>query len=1121
MPPKDKVHSTLHAPVRLVFLGFALSATLVALIATVLIVSSRPVTQKLELASISLTASLLVGSLEQQQKLASNSLMTLSLNESLVNELANGNNDALSELLAQYLGSHISIKSAFITGPSGNILADSQGARTQGRTVYDEFQAAAGSHWTGLFIANISNPPNASQWLTAPVVLQGATIGYVNVQHSVDKLYVQPLAELIQTVASSNPAMLTINWRLPSGQNLVELAVNPSTSQNQQAMFTQPVAIGNMPSVLDITYLPSLVSVPIRQWLTVSIVTFLVAFFLVSALIALLFKLHENGHQRHLRKAIEEISDQGDVGTANVSGEFGELGVAINQMLTRFNESSTSVTRLNEEIARREQATKQLEEQKYALDQHSIVAITNTRGDIEYVNEKFCEISGYSRTELLGANHRILNSGHHPRDFWTSMFHTVARGKPWHSEVCNRNKAGEIYWVDTTIVPLMGNNGKPVRYIAIRNDITARKEIEHSLKQAMQSAEHANEAKSDFLANMSHEIRTPMNGVLGMLEILSDGVLSTEQSHQVMLARSSANTLLTVINDILDFSKIDAGKLELVDVEFSIHRLIGEVAEAMMLQMSNKPVELILNLVNVPLVNVVGDPDRLRQILTNLLSNAFKFTHEGEVLLTAELKQIGKDICQLNCSVTDSGIGMTQDVQNKLFTAFNQADSSTTRTYGGTGLGLAICQQLCSLMGGSISVSSTPGKGSEFSFSVHLECAENVAAGVIPEGASQLNVLILDRHPKNGEVIEQQLKAWGINAQHCSDLAHAAESVQQHQIDLLLVNSNMPDSYHVVRTLEQKHPQTMAKVRKVLMSTVAGLSDTKSIEQAGFDGCFPKPATAENLLSQLNAALGYVAQIIPINTPAEKVAPATGGKILLVEDNQINQEVVKALIDGQGIELHTADNGEKAITMLKREQAVPFQLILMDCQMPVLDGFKTTQAIRNGAAGETYRDSVIIALTANAMRGDREKCIDVGMNDFLSKPISRIDLLDKIAQYTAPHTGEAPQNVDSIVWHKSEALNRLAGSEEVLQKLIDLFLADLDTVKESFSAGMQQQDYKLITTTAHTQKSVAGNLSLNQLYIALSELEKASINEDAKRCQQLLEIVLESFIKAEAELVAD
>lgn len=1121
MPPKDKVLSTLNAPVRLVFLGVAFAAMVIALIATLLFVSSRPVTQKLEVASISLTASLLASSLEQQQKIASNALMQLSLNESLVNELVNGNNNALGELLEQYLGSHISINRAFITGPAGNVLAASQGARTLEVPSYDGFQAAAGSQWSGLFIANISNPPNASQWLTVPVVQQGATIGYISVQHSADRLYVQPLAELIQNAASSNPAMIIINWRLPSGENLVELAVNPSASQNQQARFTQPVAIGSTPSVLDIHYLPSLVSVPIRQWLTVATVTFLVAFFLVSSLIALLFKLHESRHQRHLKKAIEDISDQGDVGTASISGEFGELGFAINQMLTRFNESSTSVTRLNEEIERREQATKQLEEQKYALDQHSIVAITNTRGDIEYVNEKFCEISGYSRTELLGANHRILNSGYHPRDFWKAMFHTVARGKPWHSEVCNRNKAGEIYWVDTTIVPLMGNNGKPVRYIAIRNDITARKEIEHSLKHAMQAAEHANEAKSDFLANMSHEIRTPMNGVLGMLEILSDGELNTEQSHQVMLARSSANTLLTVINDILDFSKIDAGKLELVDVEFSIHRLIGEVAEAMMLQMSNKPVELILNLVRVPLVNVVGDPDRLRQILTNLLSNAFKFTHEGEVQLTAELKQIGKDICQLDCSVVDSGIGMTQSVQDKLFTAFSQADSSTTRTYGGTGLGLAICQQLCSLMDGSISVSSKPGKGSVFRFSVQLDCAENIAAGVIPEGASQLNVLIMDRHPKNGEVIEQQFKAWGINTQHCCDLTHAAEAVQNHQIDLLLVNSNMPDSYHVVNTLGQKQPQTIAKMRKVLMSTVAGLSDTKSIEQAGFDGHFPKPATAENLLNQLNATLGYVAHVAPINTPAERIVPAAGGKILLVEDNQINQEVVKALIEGQGIELHTADNGEKAITMLKREQTEPFQLILMDCQMPVLDGFKTTQAIRDGAAGEAYRDSIIVALTANAMRGDREKCIDAGMDDFLSKPISRIDLLNKIAQYAAPHADEAPPAIDSIVWNKSEALNRLAGSEEVLQKLIDLFLADLDTVKQNFSTGMQQQDYKLITTTAHTQKSVAGNLSLNQLYIALSELEKASINEDAKRCEHLLETVLENFSTAEAEFTDD
>ena len=389
-------------------------------------------------------------------------------------------------------------------------------------------------------------------------------------------------------------------------------------------------------------------------------------------------------------------------------------------------------TRIGELVRASADDRRALANQKFALDQHAIVSITDTNGIITYANDKFCAISGYTRPELLGRNHRVVKSGLHPAAFFRELWVTIAAGRVWRGEICNRARNGSLYWVNATIVPLLDEHGRPEQYIAIRTDITDRKAAETIVIQAKEAAEAASRAKSDFLANMSHEIRTPMNGIIGMTDLALDSELTGEQREYLSIVKSSAESLLTIINDILDFSKIEAGKLLVEEIAFDLHRLIGETLKSLALHADEKGIELISEILPDVPRHVIGDPGRLRQILVNLLGNAVKFTEQGEIALRIEVLWSASGTVEIHLAVRDTGIGISQDKQELIFDCFAQADSSTTRRYGGTGLGLSISRRLVELMGGRIWLDSAPGQGSTFHVALPLRIDAQPRAGTEP-----------------------------------------------------------------------------------------------------------------------------------------------------------------------------------------------------------------------------------------------------------------------------------------------------------------------------------------------------------------------------------------------------
>lgn len=441
--------------------------------------------------------------------------------------------------------------------------------------------------------------------------------------------------------------------------------------------------------------------------------------------------------------------------------EIGELADTFNRMLVIRQEYADTVQNQKNDIQR---ALTQVSEQKFAMDQHSIVAMTDIDGTITYVNDLFCKISGYTQDELIGNNHRMLNSAYHDTAFFTDMYDTISNGGVFRAEICNQNKSGELYWVDTTIVPDKDEHGNLKGYTAIRTDITYRKAAEKELLVALGTAKAATEAKSAFLANMSHEIRTPLNGVIGMSNLLLDSELNKEQYERTKIVANSANSLLAIINDILDFSKIEAGKLDLEIIDFDLSALLTNLGATMAYRAEEKGIELICPSNPIKLHWYKGDPGRIQQIFANLISNAIKFTSHGEVSVSAKIIGGKNQQHYLLAEVTDTGIGLTPKQQSNLFERFTQADDSTTRKYGGTGLGLTICKQLIELMNGEISVESTPNEGTTFLVSLELKPSDYEAPPPATLPTDNDKILIVDDNYTNRKLLTGLCDFWQLDS---------------------------------------------------------------------------------------------------------------------------------------------------------------------------------------------------------------------------------------------------------------------------------------------------------------------------------------------------------------------
>jgi len=1077
----------------------------------------------------------------------------------------------------------------------------------------------------------------------------------------------------------------------------------------------------------------------------------------------------------------------------------------------------------------------ELELQKYALDQHAIIVTTNVRGDITSANKKFSDISGYTKDELVGSNHRILNSGYHDKDFFTQMYRTISKGHVWQSEICNRAKDGQIYWVDTTIVPIMDDNNKAVSYLAVRTEITQRKNAELALlksetlarnifesvadgivtvnqegiiissnpaaikmfghtqeelinknitllipeslrkkhsqgmhlinqnnnldflnkavqvtglkkdgfqfplelsvskvnngenvfytamvrdvsqrvqeetkkkrlllssnmklkisktlsrhaslkarfeagltilldmelfldtskggvfipenneghfsllssigdfsstlnqdtiqceevfenreivifnhsdssqnnllsssavdnslsncvyyiplanqglslshilgvlvlytknpnsntetlimlqeisdlfaasimqnnvqnmfKKATDIAEQNSQLKSDFLASMSHEIRTPMNGVLGMLSLLLNSELTKDQKHKANLAKSSAESLLTLINDILDFSKIEAGKIDLEILDFNLRDMLGEFTESIAFKGQNEGLEIILDIVGIEQSRVKGDPGRIRQILTNLVGNSIKFTHQGEIIIRATLTPEKEDQLRFDCSIIDTGIGIPKVNIPLLFDKFSQVDSSTTRKYGGTGLGLSISKKLCELMGGSIEVISEIDKGSSFNFSIYLNGSENSKPVGPRENVSGLRILIVDDNSSTRSSLRRQLEHWGVTVAEAENAEKAIRYCQSEvHFDGALFDIKTPGMGGVELALNIRKNKKLNHIKLFMMTTISDPGDPSYYNKIGFTDYFPKPITTISLLKMLSEIINldnifasqsplleaennFQEEIPEPKLKLTKVSSTSDKpmtyRLMLVEDNPINQQVALGLLEQLGLSADITANGLEALNLLKLSSIDnQYDAILMDCQMPEMDGYETTKNIRRGTAGEHYKMIPIIAMTANSMQGDKRKCIDAGMNDYIPKPIEADVLAKKLShwlQYTRPEKTVKDQavlnklNQSTIkVWDKDAAIKRLMGNQKLLATLVEMFVEDIPKKLSELHKMVTDNDISGVRHTAHTIKGIAANLSGMTLQNATEELEVAAINNNSSNFKQFV-----------------
>lgn len=776
-------------------------------------------------------------------------------------------------------------------------------------------------------------------------------------------------------------------------------------------------------------------------------------------------------------------------------------------------------------------AHKKIASQNIALDENAVISHTDIDGNITYVNENFCRMFGYDKIELIGRNHNIIDSGFHSKEEWGKMWETIKNGEVWRNGVRNKSKDGKFYWMDTVISPILNEEGKPKEYISIRFDITERKKLEEDLIEAKKLAEEATQTKSQFLATMSHEIRTPMNAIIGLSNLALKTDLTLKQRDYLEKLERSAHSLLGIINDILDFSKIEAGKLNIENIDFDLEQVLDTVSNLNSQKAQDKGLEFSIHISRDVPFYLTGDPLRIGQIITNFCSNSVKFTHEGEIIVNVEVEEkISADRIKLKFSVRDTGIGLTNEQKGKMFKEFTQADSSTTRKYGGTGLGLAICKRLAEMMGGTTGVESEYGKGSTFYFTgvYGVQKQQKRVEFKPPDDMIGLNVLACDDNDTALLIIEEVMKTFMFKVKLVSSAKEALSELNKNKYNLLLADWLMPemDGLELIEIIkrENKYPDL-----KIIMVTAFGKEDiARKAGQLNIDGFISKPFTYSGMFDIIMSAFGKEGRIKRFRSEKgskykEALKKIRGAKILLAEDNEINQQVAAEMLEQAGFTVEIAGNGKESVEkIIASGLPSKYDIIFMDLQMPVMDGYTATEEIRNHSE---YDPVPIIAMTADAMSGIKEKCLNVGMNDFVTKPIDPDEVFGRLVKWVKPGVRDVTEPIKEkvAVSEQNESLPefenidvnnglmRVGNNKKLYLNLLKKFFENNHGMIEQVKNAVQSKDRELSVRLVHTVKGVAGNLGAIRLNEAAAKVE-------AKLKSSFIEFDDQDFIDFEANL---
>ena len=789
-------------------------------------------------------------------------------------------------------------------------------------------------------------------------------------------------------------------------------------------------------------------------------------------------------------------------------------------------------TRIDRAVLATQSETKKLALVASSTD--NAVVITDADGRIEWVNEGFTRVTEYSLDEVKGKKPgAVLQGPETDPETVAAVRAKLREGRAFENEIVNYSKSGRKYWLAISVQPIHDEFGRLTNFIAIESDITGRKAAEAALtaardaaEAAKDQAEAANRAKSEFLAAMSHELRTPLNGVTGAADLLEQTDLDPQQRNLAGLIRTSGDALLGVISDVLDFSKIEAGKLELEALAFDPAAVVDDAVAILRPKAAAKGLEI--GAVIDPAVprSVVGDAGRLRQVVINLINNATKFTDRGQITVRVQpAGSAGEGRCALKISVIDTGIGIPPERLDRLFKSFSQVDASTTRKYGGTGLGLAICQKIAAAMNGTIGVESVPGEGSTFWFTVDLELAEAETPEVPPALVGR-RVLLVEGNAVQREAVGIGLRAAGLEVVECESLDAACETLGAggKPFGLVLLATRLTDVgpgrllpalQRLAAAGPEDAPNDAAPV-VLLTANRGGHADARE-NAAGVRGCVDRPVRQSRLLGQIAAALAADAtREKPSAEPTLVASDAPRPRVLLAEDHPINEVVAVTMLQQAGYDVDVAPDGAKAV---RAALARAYDAVLMDCQMPEMDGFEATARIRAAeAAGKLPGRPPgsprlpILALTANAIKGDRERCLAAGMDEHLTKPLDRKAVLASIASLlgergraTVEQTPPAASRSEGDPFDLPSLLERCGGSGAFVGKILAMFetqtVADVRAAETAVASG----DAAGLAAAAHRLKGCAANCSAPEVQAAAAELESQAHGGDLSASARTLD----------------